>query len=91
MTIRRLCKPLHVSLVYVRFSMDANIISFRVALDRKGRLVTELSALPSEEVTNIFTDKYTQAYVRTVLRECHLRFDDLHDYLQQNIQALKHE
>ena len=91
MTTRKPCKRWHVSQVYVRFSMDANIISFRVALDRKGRLVTELSALPSEEVTNIFTDKYTQAYVRTVLRECHLRFDDLHDYLQQNIQALKHE
>jgi|TARA_R100000149_G_C5852183_1_gene120554 hypothetical protein len=71
--------------------MDANIISFRVAIDRKGRLVTELSALPKEEIENIFHDKYTQAYIRTVLRECHLRFDDLHDYLQQNIQALKHE
>ena len=82
---------MHVSLVYVRFSMDANIISFRVAIDRKGRLVTELSALPKDEVANIFPDKHTQAYIRTVLRECHLRFDDLHDYLQQNIQALKHE
>jgi len=91
MTTRKPCKRWHVSQVCVRFSMDANIISFRVALDRKGRLVTELSALPSEEVTNVFPDKYTQAYIRTVLRECHLRFDDLHDYLQQNIQALTHE
>ena len=71
--------------------MDANIISFRVAIDRKGRLVTELSALPKEEIENIFYDKHTQAYIRTVLRECHLRFDDLHEYLQQNIQALKDE
>jgi len=70
--------------------MEGNIISFRVIFDRKGRLSTELSCLPEKEITNIFSSKYDQAYIRTILRECHLRFDDLHEYLEKNLQALNH-
>jgi len=71
--------------------MEGNIISFKVVFDKEGRLLTELSALPEEEIKTVFSDQYTQAYIRTILRECHLRFDDLHEYLEKNLQALHHE
>ena len=70
--------------------MEANIISFKVFLDRKGRLMTKLSCVPDEELSKVFTDPYTQNYIRVVLRECHLKFDDLHEYLEKHLEALKH-
>tara|TARA_R100001129_G_C5198387_1_gene213014 strand:+ start:117 stop:326 length:210 start_codon:yes stop_codon:yes gene_type:complete len=68
--------------------MRGNIISFQVFFDSKGNLMTELSAFPENEIKNIFTDTYMQAYVKTILRECHLKLDDLHNLLESNIQAL---
>ena len=50
--------------------------------------MTELSAFPENEIKNIFTDTYMQAYVKTILRQCHLKLDDLHNLLESNIQAL---
>ena len=35
---------------------DGNIISFKVFVDAKGRLMTEYSKLPSSKVTNVFDD-----------------------------------
>lgn len=71
--------------------MEANIISFRVFLDKRGRVLTELSFLPEKEIKNVFEDEETRNYMRVLLRECHLKFDSLHDYLEKNIQALNHE
>ena len=68
--------------------MRGNIISFQVYFDSKGNLMTELSAFPEKEIKNIFTDASMQAYVKTILRECHLKLDDLHALLESNIQAL---
>ena len=71
--------------------MEANIISFKVFLDKKGRVLTELSSIPDDKLSTVFTDPYTQNYIRIILRECHLKFDDLHEYLEKNLQALNHE
>ena len=35
---------------------EGNIISFKVFVDAKGRLMTEYSKLPSSKVTNVFDD-----------------------------------
>lgn len=52
--------------------------------------MTKLSCVPDEELSKVFTDPYTQNYIRVVLRECHLKFDDLHEYLEKHLEALKH-
>jgi hypothetical protein len=71
--------------------MEGNIISFRVFFDNQGNLSTELSSLPQKEIKNLFKDKAIQSYLDTILRECHHRFDGLHEYLEKNLQAMKNE
>ena len=68
--------------------MKGNIISFQVFFDSKGNLMTELSAFPENEIKNIFTDAYMQVCVKTILRECHLKLDDLHNRIESNLQAI---
>ena len=67
---------------------EGNLISFKVLIDDKGRLSTELSFLPENEITNIFSDVYTQNYIRNILREGHFKLDSLHSYLEKQLQAL---
>jgi len=67
---------------------EGNLLSFRLLIDKKGRLVTELSGLPEDQINNVFKDKYTQVYIRTLLREGHNKLDTLHEYLQNQIRVL---
>ena len=48
---------------------EGNLISFKVIIDERGRLSTELSFFPDSEITNVFSDIYTQSYIRNILRE----------------------
>ena len=61
-----------------------NLISFKVIIDERGRLSTELSFFPDSEITNV----YTQNYIRNILREAHVKLDPLHDHLEKQLQAL---
>ena len=67
---------------------EGNLLSFRLLIDKKGTLVTELSSFPEDQINNVFKDKYTQAYIRTLLREGHSKLDNLHEYLQNQIRVL---
>jgi len=67
---------------------EGNLISFRVIIDHRGRLSTELSFFPEDEIKNVFSDVYTQNYIRNILRESHLKLDPLHSYLEKQLQAL---
>jgi hypothetical protein len=65
-----------------------NLISFKVIIDERGRLSTELSFFPDSEITNVFSDVHTQNYIRNILREAHVNLDPLHDHLEKQLQAL---
>ena len=67
---------------------EGNLISFKVLIDDKGKINTELSFLPEKEINKIFSDVYTQNYIRTILREWHTKLDSLHNFLEKQLQAL---
>jgi hypothetical protein len=67
---------------------EGNLISFKVIIDERGRLSTELSFFPDSEITNVFSDVYTQNYIRNILREAHVKLDPLHEHLEKQLQAL---
>jgi len=67
---------------------EGNLLSFKLLIDRKGKIVTELSGLPEDEINNIFKDEYTRSYIRTLIREGHNKLDTLHAYLEQQLRAL---
>ena len=63
---------------------EGNIISFKVFIDAKGRLMTEYSKLPSSKVTTVF-DEYDKPFIDKILREMEPKLDKLHDKLEDEL------
>ena len=68
---------------------EGNILSFRIMIDSKGTLVTELSQLPEEAVSKIFAEDDDKNLIRKVIREGLLKLENLHGYLEKELQALR--
>ena len=60
---------------------EGNIISFKVFIDAKGRLMTEYSKLPSSKVTNVF-DEYDKPFIDKILKELEPKLENLHHQLE---------
>ena len=67
---------------------EGNILSFKIMIDSKGTLVTELSQLPEEAVSKIFAEDDDKILIRKVIREGLLKLENLHGYLEKELQAL---
>jgi hypothetical protein len=72
----------------VKYEKEGNILSFKILINNKGKLVTELSGLPESEINNVFKDVETQAYIRTLIREGRSKLSGLHEYLEEQIASL---
>ena len=68
---------------------EGNILSFRIMIDSKGTLVTELRQLPEEAVSKIFAEDDDKILIRKVIREGLLKLENLHGYLEKELQALR--
>ena len=68
---------------------EGNILSFKIMIDSKGTLVTELSKLPEEAVSKIFAEDDDKILIRKVIREGLLKLENLHGYLEKELQALR--
>ena len=68
---------------------EGNILSFKIMIDSKGTLVTELSQLQEEAVSKIFAEDDDKILIRKVIREGLLKLENLHGYLEKELQALR--
>ena len=67
---------------------EANLISFKVLLNRDNQLITELSMLPEKHIDRLF--HVAEAWiVRNVINKSKGKLFNLHDYLQGELQALQ--
>ena len=66
---------------------EGNIISFKVFIDAKGRLMTEYSKLPSSKVTTVF-DEYDKPFIDKILKELEPKLENLHKKLEDELAAL---
>ena len=66
---------------------EANIISFKVIFDSKGKLVTETSSLPLDEAKKIFKN-YDARIIETILRETKQKCLSIHNDLEAELNAL---
>ena len=67
---------------------EGNIISFKVFVDNKGRLMTEYSKLPTEEIEKVFNFHDTPL-IRKILTELEPRLNNLHSKLEDELGALR--
>ncbi len=67
---------------------EGNILSFRILIDSKGNLVTELSGLPEKDVKNIF-NKDERPLIKKIIREGRIHLEPLHKILEEELGNLK--
>ena len=67
---------------------EGNTLSFKILVDSKGMLITELSGLPESEVKKVFDTENDRAIIQKIIKEGLLKLETLHDYLEKEIQAL---
>ena len=67
---------------------EGNILSFRILIDPKGNLITELSGLPAEEAHKVFEGDEL-LLIRKILKEGHIKLDGLHNYLEAELDAFR--
>jgi|21_taG_2_1085346.scaffolds.fasta_scaffold133807_2 hypothetical protein len=66
---------------------EANILSFHILFDSKGRLVTETSGLPLKEANKVFKG-YDLKIIETVIREARQKILNIHNELESELDAL---
>ena len=64
------------------------ILSFKIIIDSKGNLMTELSRLPLEDVHKVFAGE-DLTIVKKILQEGLVKLEGLHDYLESELDAFK--
>tara|TARA_R100001377_G_scaffold45353_1_gene25969 strand:+ start:94 stop:312 length:219 start_codon:yes stop_codon:yes gene_type:complete len=67
---------------------EANLVSFRIFLNRKNEIVTEFSMLPSNKVDTIFP-KDERDLIKSILKNGKIKLGKLHDFFQREMNSLK--
>jgi len=68
-------------------TQEANILSFHILFDTKGRLVTETSGLPLKDAKKIFKGSDLKI-VETIIREARQKILAIHNELESELDAL---
>jgi len=69
---------------------EGNLIGFRIFFDDTGTLMSELRRLPHEDVVKVFKDSYDQKMVHTIISKVMENFEDLHDRVEVELDAINH-
>lgn len=69
---------------------EGNLIGFRIFFDDTGTLMSELRRLPQEDVVKVFKDSYDQKMIQTILSKVMENFEDLHDRIEVELDAINH-
>ena len=70
-------------------SKEGNLISFKVLVDCKGFLFTEISGVPENDLINTFKG-HDLKLIRKILNVCNEKLQPLHKELEAELQALNH-
>ena len=67
---------------------EANLISFKVLINSKGQVVTELSGLPVEKIDQVFKTKHDKTMMHKIIKESKVKLEKMHSYLEGELEAL---
>ena len=68
---------------------EGNILSFKILVDSKGNLVTELIGVPEEDVAKIFKEEEERVVINKIIKEGLVKLATLHEYLEKVLHALR--
>jgi len=66
---------------------EANILSFRIIFDKKGKLITEISGLPLKDVNKVFKGNDVKL-IQTIIREGRRQVEPIHNKIEKELDAV---
>ena len=68
--------------------IEATLLTFKVALDVKGNIWTDIGGLPLTEIKHIFKRPEDAHVIRILIREGIIKLQNLHRYLEDEVTAI---
>jgi len=68
--------------------MEATLLTFKVALDVKGNIWTDIGGLPLTEIKHVFKNREDAHVIEILIREGTIKLQSLHKYLEDEITAI---
>ena len=69
---------------------EATLLIFKIVLDVKGNLVSDLGGLPIKDVDKVFRNENYAYVIKKIIREGTLKLQGIHKYLEDEVNAIKY-
>jgi len=70
--------------------MEATLLTFKVVLDVKGNIVSDLGGLPIKDVDKVFRNKEDAYVIKKIIREGTIKLQGIHKYLEDEVTAIQY-
>ena len=70
--------------------MEATFLTFKIVLDSKGNIVSDLGGLPVKEVDKVFRNKEDAYVIKKIIREGTIKLQGIHKYLEDEVTAIQY-
>ena len=66
------------------------LLTFKIILDIKGNLISDLGGLPLIDVDRVFRNKEDAQVIKKIIREGTIKLQGIHKYLEDEVNAVKY-
>ena len=70
--------------------MEATLLTFKIVLDVKGNLVSDLGGFLIKDVDRVFRNKDDAYIIKKLIREGTIKLEGIHRYLEDEINAIQY-
>ena len=68
--------------------IEATLLTFKLVLDAKGNIWTDIGGLPLKEIKHIFKNKEDAHVIEILIREGKIKLNRIHRYLENEVTAI---
>ena len=68
--------------------MEATLLTFKIVLDVKGNIVSDLGGLPIKDVDTVFKNKDDAYVIKKIIREGTIKLQGIHKYIEDEVTAI---
>ena len=70
--------------------MEATLLTFKIVLDVKGNIVSDLGGLPIKDVDKVFRNSDDAYVIKKIIREGTIKLQGIHKYLEDEVTAIQY-
>ena len=70
--------------------MEATLLTFKIVLDSKVNIMSDLGGLPLRDVDKVFKSKEDAQIIKKIIREGTIKLQGTHRYLENEVCAIKY-